>query len=477
VHYQRLALPALLAALAFVVHHFSQAAATEDGNIAPGAAASLIFYASGIVGWLSLAWLGSRCFDLLIQRIAATLVPTQQPRLLNDLVRASLFGLAAIAILVFVFQQAATGLIATSSVLIAVVGFALRYVISDVFSGIFLNFDHPYRIGDWIELGAGVLGKVTEITWRSTRLITRDGTTVILPNGLIATGRLINYSAPAASFRTSLRFWVEAGLPVDRVKAILMTAAFVAARSYPELRPDVLVQECGESGVLYVVRFWVPDAGEENVCRDTVVSAVVLALQRNGIEFAAPKRQLTPAPAEGAARSLAPPSPAELLESCDLFHVFTADERVALSHVLTEERVRAGDVVFHRGAPGGSLYFVADGALEVRALSPDGREVTVDRMVPGDVFGEISLLTGETRSATIVALSDALLYQVTKVAIEPFLWRRTELFDALAKLMVERRKHNKDRLHALRDAREAALGADDLVARFRSFFGWGRRSA
>ena len=470
---RKLTVPALLAALSFVVFELSAGADRGDAS----AGARVIAYASGTVGWLALAWASARLVDLLLQRAAATLRPAQAPRLLNDLLRAAIFALALIAILVFVFQQAATGLIATSSVAIAVIGFALRYIIADVFSGIVLNFDHPYRIGDWIEPGPGMLGRVAEITWRTTRLVTRDGTTVVLPNGLVATGRLLNFSAPAPSFRTSLRFWIDARLPIERVKKVLLAGAYIAQRLYPDLRPDVLVQDCGESGVLYVVRFWVPDAGEENTCRDAVVAALVEILQRHGIGFAAPHRTLAFAHEEAPLPSLATPSAHELIERCDLFGAFTEEERAELSRHLVGERIKQGDAVFRRDAPGGSLYLVAEGALEVRAPAPDGREIVIDRMVAGDLFGEISLLTGEARSASVVALSDALLYQLTKADIEPFLWRRTELFDTLAKLMVERQRRNRNRLLHFAKPADPDVGADDLLRRIRSFFGLSRRAS
>ena len=111
-------------------------------------------------------------------------------------------------ILLFVFDQPATGLITVSSVVIAVIGFALRNVISDLFSGIALGVDHPYRIGDWIETTQSS-GKVSEITWRTTRLIDRNGFVIIVPNGLVAGQRLINYGAGERDYRTALRVPLE----------------------------------------------------------------------------------------------------------------------------------------------------------------------------------------------------------------------------------------------------------------------------
>ena len=170
--YRRLALPAVVAlatvAIDGLLHRAPGLAGLGPEDLLLGAVRDV----AGVAAWIAAAWFASRLADLLLRRAAvAGAQPAAYPRLLSDLVRGALFILAAIGILAFVFDQAATGLIATSSVLIAVVGFALRYVISDVFSGIALSFDHPYRIGDWIEPGPGVVGKVVEITWRTTRLV------------------------------------------------------------------------------------------------------------------------------------------------------------------------------------------------------------------------------------------------------------------------------------------------------------------
>jgi small-conductance mechanosensitive channel/CRP-like cAMP-binding protein len=454
---------ALLSALAFVIFHFARRAGTLG--------APIVFYVSGIIGWLSLAWCVGGVVDLAVQR-AVRASRSQAPRLFYELIHAALYAIAAIAILVLVFDQEATGLIATSSVLIAVIGFGLRNIIGDLFSGIALNFDLPYHLGDWVEPAPGVLGQVAEITWRSTRLVTREGTVVVVPNGVIASSKVVNYSEPKPTFRINLRLWLDPRLPVKRVKKALLMGAFVAQRRYPDLRPDVLAQDCGESGILYVVRFWVPDAGEENACRDHVVTAIAETMERHGITLQPPRRDITVTqPEETALPTLAPTTREELVDDNDFFQVFTPEEREMIARKLVEHRFKSGDTVFERNAPGGTLFFVADGALEVRVPATGENPLFVlDRMVPGDMFGEISLLTGEPRSAMVAAATDALLYELTKDAIEPYLLSRPDIFDRLAALMVERRRQNRTRLDAAADAGDGALAKVDLASRIKQFF-------
>lgn len=230
---------------------------TEWLHLAPDRPAALfLHYVSGIWMWLALAWLAARCCDLLLQRLATISrngVP--YPRLLTDLIRAALFAAAAMTILLLVFEQPATGLITVSSVLIAVIGFALRNVISDIFSGIALGIDHPYAIGDWIETVQGSAGKVSEITWRTTRLIDRNGFAIVVPNGLVAGQKLINYGNDETQYRTLLRIPLDPAVPVTVAKGILLSGALDAGRRFPGLSPDVLLAECTDGAATYVVRF------------------------------------------------------------------------------------------------------------------------------------------------------------------------------------------------------------------------------
>lgn len=471
--YRRLISPAVLAAAAFVAHGLSLRATDLGGYATELPLISGIRYVSGVIAWLAVAWFCARLLDFLLYRAALSAPrPTQYPRLLSDLLHGIVFVLAAIAILIFVFQQQATGFIATSSVLIAVIGFALRYIISDVFSGIALNFDHPYRIGDWVEPSPGLVGRVTEITWRTTRLATRDGAVVVVPNGLIATGRLINYSDPEPTFRVNLRLPLDHRVPIDRAKQVLLAGAISATRSFPDLRPDVLVQDCGESGVTYVVRFWVPDYAEENACRDAVLSGVLEALRHAGLAASAPRREISVSRATLADGRKRPPLTAMLGETGP-FSAFTPAELAELAEHLAEHSVKESSVVVRQGDAGGSLFFVAEGALEVRVADRNGAEIPVDCLAAGDIFGEISLLTGEARRATVVALTGALLYEVRKDDLAPLLRRRPELGEALAAIMAERQQWNVGRLRTREYAADvaAAPSSAEILRRLRSFFG------
>jgi small-conductance mechanosensitive channel/CRP-like cAMP-binding protein len=454
--------PALLAAGGMVLSVAAPLLAASLHLAPDGAVALVLRYTSGIWLWLALAWLAARCLDVMLHRVARiSRGGTPYPRLLSDLLRAALFATAGVFILLLVFDQPATGLITVSSVVIAVIGFALRNVISDLFSGIALGIDHPYRIGDWIETTQGSAGRVSEITWRTTRLTDRNGFVIVVPNGVVAGQRLINYSGGERDYRVALRVPLDPTLAVGRAKRILLSGALDAGRQIAGLVPDVLLSEYGDAAAIYVVRFRVPDFGREAGCRDLVASRVLHALHCAG--------QTIQRTGPGEVPSLPWPSArVALLEQVDLFRGFDAAEQTELAGKIRSQEVARGQAVVRQGEPGDSLYVLGEGLLDVE-IARDGRDPIHDRIAPGEVFGEISLLTGQGRSATVSAALDSVVYEIHRADLDPILRRRPELAEGLAAVMAAHQAHNDRHDAALEPT--AAPTRDDLLARLRLLFG------
>lgn len=459
--------PGALALLGFLLQAAAPGIAAHLGLAQDGAPALVLRLLAGTGAWLGLAWAGARLFDLLLLRAAlVTRRGAPYPRLLSDMVRAVLFAAAAAVIVTLVFGQPALGLVTTSGVAVAVVGFALRNIISDLFSGIALGIDSPYRIGDWIETAEGCAGRVTEVSWRVTRLVTREGVTQTVPNGQVAARRLVNYGPGGSRYRVSLRLPLDPALPVERAKRILLAAALDAERRFPGLAPDVLLQEFADGAVIYLLRFQVPDYGQEAPCRDAVAAAALRALQHAGLSPARPARRMQ------VERALAEPPAGRsaLLRRIPLFADFPEEEREALGATLRERLVPRGATIVRQGEAGDSLFLLAEGALEVRVVQ-DGREIPPDRMVPGDVFGEMSLLTGQPRSATVSAATEALIFELRREHLDPILRRRPELAESLAAIMASRQARNASVAGAAGSAGTTqAPEPEDLLGRLRAFF-------
>ena len=207
------------------------------------------------------------------------------PKVALDLLRLALFAAATLASLSLFFRQDLSGILTGSGLLLAVLGFAIRNVVADTFSGLALGLEAPFRIGDWVAIDGLAQGRVQEIGWRSTRLITRDSTHVILPNSQISRQRITNYSAPRPEYRDHAELTLPATLPVAEAR-ILITQALVGAETIATGKsPEVQVAMFAPQGITYRVKYWVPQHDREMACRNEVFSRIDAALREKGISL------------------------------------------------------------------------------------------------------------------------------------------------------------------------------------------------
>ena len=304
------------------------------------------------------------------------------------------------------------------------------------------------------------------MSWRATRLVNRDGVTLVVPNGVVAAHRLTDFGA-AEPYRITIRIALPAALPPDRAQRVLLAGLLDAGRDYPGLMPDVLLQEIVDGNAIWGLRFNVPDYAREPACRTAVGAAALRAVQHAGLEVARPGRAVQ---LERRGPPATRPRREALLRQVPLFHDFLAEERAALAEHLQERLVPRGAVIVHQGDAAESLFILAEGVLDVRR---DGTEVALDRMVPGDIFGEMSLLTGQPRSATVVAATEAVVFEIGRRHLDPILQARPSLAEGLAAIMARRAAHN-ERSHV--PAPAAAMDPQrqaDLLGRLKAFFGIG----
>jgi small-conductance mechanosensitive channel len=431
----------------------------------------------------SLVWLGAafcliRFLDVAIwQGLALRRSGAPVPRLVIDLVAGLVWVAAALVVIAQVLGQPLVGLLTTSGVAIAVIGFALRDMIASLFSGIAINVEHPYRIGDWIEVEPGVVGKVLEVNWLTTRTVTRDGIGVVVPNARLATAPFRNYSQPESAWRDSFAITLDYQLPAERVERILLAAmkAVPQVAAQPN-RPDVKIEEFGDWGVRWLARYWISDYGDMPEIRYAVQKSVLRHLHYAGIAVPYPKRDLfvarMPERALDNRRHLD-----TILTRNELFANLAPEDLRQLAEGARQHFCPAGVPIVRAGDQGSSLFVVVEGLLRVLRPMSDGRERQVDELIPGAAFGEFSLLTGAPRSATIVPQGDAVVFEITKDDLEPILKRRQDLADRLGWILAQRQLQRKREEH-IRGARASAEAASPpaqvWLERVRSFFGLGQ---
>jgi len=306
----------------------------------------------------------------------------------------------------FVFKEQ---LMTTSAVGAVVVGFALQDTLGNAFAGLAIQSERPFRVGHWIRVG-DFEGRVAEVTWRATKMRTKTGNFIVVPNNIIAKEAITNYSEPAVPTRLEVEVGVSYAATPEAVKAAMHEAMRQATAVLKAPAPDVLLVAFDASSMNYRAQFWIDDYEQDDQARDQVRVAIHYAFARRGIEIPYPVQ------VEYSREWPAPDAPTLLRERerilglVDIFGSFSEQQRADLAEATLTRTYGDGETIVREGEPGDSMYVVGSGNVSV-LLEPERREVaTIEK---GGYFGEMSLLTGEPRSATVVARGETVVLELT----------------------------------------------------------------
>ena len=376
-----------------------------------------------------------------------------------------------------------TAITVSSVALTAIIGFAAQATLVNLLGGISLQLDNTCRIGDWIEI-EGVTGEVVSIRWRYTALATINNVTIIIPNSQLMNNR-VTLLGRRGDHRIPWRRPIEFGVGYEWTpgQVIGVVAAALERVDIPFVAAEKAMCICtgfDASAIKYTVYYWLTDISSYLTTDSRLRVHVYAALGRAGMEIPVSRSELFlhSARALQATKSATEQhSRVELLHSLELFAPLTEDESHALAAQLIPTPFGVGDVITKQGEPSDSLYILARGQVGIfrdqeQGKGP-GRQRLTTLMAP-QYFGEMGLLTGQARTATITAESEVLCYRLNKRGFEAIIQARPELADAMSKTVAERSAANDATLASLSEearARAASTRASDLVRRIRAFFG------
>jgi small-conductance mechanosensitive channel/CRP-like cAMP-binding protein len=355
-------------------------------------------------------------------------------------------------------------ILTASAVSAVVVGFALQDTLGNAFAGLAIQVEKPFRVGNWIKVG-DFEGKVSQVTWRATKLLTRAGTYIVVPNNIISKESITNYSEPILP----VRIWVDVGAtynkPPNEVKAAMLEAIGQAPLALKTPAPDVLLMDFGGSAITYRGRFWIAEFEVDDIAYDQVRTAIFYAFARRGIEIPYPI-QIEMSREETSSATLKPDDMAALLGQVQIFASLTEDDRKQLAAQCREAIYATGETVVRQGESGTTMFIVHSGQVRV-TIEPGAREVA--RTNPGGFFGEMSLLTGDPRTATVSATCDSVLLEIPADGFRQIALAQPAVVEAVGVAVVARRA-------GLDQARaEAALLDASLREQSRSLIGRVRR--
>ena len=452
------------------------AAAALAAGALPGRAADIVRGVAVLLAGLA----AIRLAALVVFRLALPAAGARTPRIAEDVVLV-LGALAWGAVQLRLAGMDLASLVTTSAVITAVLAFAMQDTLGNTLGGLFLEIDQSVSIGDWIKLD-DLSGRVVDIRWRHTAVRTRNGELAIIPNSALIRSRFNVIGNPDQGevlWRRWIWFDVDFEVPAARVIAAaeqaLAGAEIEAVAREP--RPDCALMELALGQGRYALRYWLTDPQRDDGTDSAVRVHLLAALERSGISPSLPKlvnhqvketeeRERTRRARDIEARVAA-------LRGVDLFGSLSAQELQGLAAHLVHAPFAAGDVITRQGALAHWLYILLEGEVEVWVDAADGPRRLVAGLAAGSVFGEMGMMTGEPRRATVIAKTGVECYRLDKPGFQEILRARPQIAEAISRVLAAREGGLR---HAVEESAAAAAAAararpETLLRRIRVFFG------
>lgn len=437
-----------------------------------------VLRAAKVLSTLVLFGVGAIVVRLLCMFGFRTLLPVlrlEMPRIVEDLVVTAL----VIAWLVYSLHGAGLdlgSLLATSAMITAVLAFSMQDTLGNILGGVVLQLDDSLRVGDWVKID-DVSGKVVDVRWRHTAVETRNRETVIFPNGWMVKNRFTIIGSrrdPQIRWRRWTWFNIDIEAPPSEVISTLEEA--IRDSGAPNVLldppPTAVLMDVAHGYARYALRYWLSDPQPDDPTDSDVRRHALAGLARCGIELAVEteerlivkenERRRAHLKADELARRQA------LLSEVDLFSSLSSEELAALAAQLVRAPYPKGATITRQGRVAHWLYLIVSGQADVW-VELEGQRTHVATLMPGSVVGEMGMMTGEPRRATVTARSDVVCLRLGKAALVSVLRARPEIASEISAVMSSRQGQLDVAMQTV--AKSGERHSEALGARIRAFFG------
>jgi len=339
-------------------------------------------------------------------------------------------------------------ILATSAMITAVVAFAMQDTLGNILGGLALQLDNSVSIGDWVKVD-DVVGKVVDIRWRSTLVETRNWETVVIPNSQLMKNKFMvlgRRTDQPVQWRRWVWFNVGLTIPPNRVVSVVEEA--LHQTEIPNVAkdpaPNCLLMDMDSKGYArYAARYWLTDLAPDDPTDATIRWHVITALQRAGIRLAVEERSVMNTKENEKHDEAVHQREVQLrmktLHRVELFSQMSNEELNALAERLRFSPFSKGNVIAKQGDDRSHwLYIIINGEAEVFLDTPNGGRRLLNTLGQGSFFGEMGLMTGAPRSASVIAKTDVECYRLDKEVFEEIMQARPSIAEEISQILVAR---------------------------------------
>ena len=373
-------------------------------------------------------------------------------------------------------------ILTTAGLLTAVLAFSLQDTLGNILGGLALQIDKSVSVGDWIKVG-DITGRVVETTWRQTSIETRNWETLVIPNSLLVKNQFLVLGRRAGQPVQWRRWiWFNVDFRYSPTQVIETVTEAIRTIEIPnvahEPTPSCLLMDMHDSYARYGFRYWLTDLVADDPTDSAVRTHIYFALKRKGIPLSIPAQAVF-VTSESRERDEAKlrrglASRTDVFHKIELFRHLSDEEMQQYAEHLIPAPFAPGDIITRQGAEAHWLYLVRDGWVDIVVMNEHGHSSKVAELGPGSFVGEMALMTGQPRSATVIARTEVDCYRLAKESFREIIASRPAVAEEIAALLAERQTKLTaiiQNLNAADHAPQLAAARHDILQKVRRFFG------
>ena len=351
-----------------------------------------------------------------------------------------------------------------------VVGLALQDTLGNLFAGLALQADQPFQVGDVVLLPGRGEGVVEHVSWRGVKIRTFQNKFLVVSNSVL--GKELIEVAPKNNLNAKLVFFntLYHHSPAKTIQVVREAVRQVENVS-AKMRPVVRIRNLAPDGIDWEVKYWLEDYRLQHDTDALVRQRIWYVFQREKIGFAYPTRTLY---LEKKAEEIPPEevfnTTAERLNNLSIFAPLSDEEIEKLANASKSRIYAPGESIVRRGEEGHSMYVIIRGGVKVQIPENDYQK-TIGTLRENDFFGEMSLLTGEPRTATVIATEESEVLRIDKEGLKPIFENNPTLVTAVSELVEERRELLRAQSEAAGKEEDVARGKKSVMRSIKGFFG------
>jgi small-conductance mechanosensitive channel/CRP-like cAMP-binding protein len=426
---------------------------------------------------LLLASIGRSTVLIALDAVVGPRLARPLPRIFRDIIQ----GIVYVVLVLVGLRSAGVepgSILTTSALLTAAIALSLQETLGNLVAGLAIQAQRPFDVDDWIQFDPDPkhIGRVLEINWRATKVLTLDDVEVVVPNATLAKASVTNFTKPTIVSRRSLYVQVPADVPPHLVRAAILEAIPGAFGVVEDPAPSVVLNAFVDGNIEYWIRFHTDRFHQRDGVDSAARERVWYAFARLNIPVAAPNRavRLREVSSETIAKKETTQTAAreKALSSVDFLRALTTEQLRRLASASRMHIYGTGEPIVRQGDTTGEMFIVESGKVSVERAS-NGKTTTVATLGPGEFFGEMALMTGEQRMATVRAAMPSTLIGVEQSAMRSLLEDAPGLADAISHVIAERQEAAAQSMRAAANAPPAAdveARSSQLLGRIRRFF-------